>query len=142
MWISLQTIAVQALLQARPDYVKPVGASDPAYFELLEKNTHIVYPVLAIGVLVLLVGGILQAWRTQDLDGMQKDAAKRELVLLLRREMHGATVEVLAKELGLTSLRLLKLLEALQQEGIVISHTNTQRVTTWSLKGINPGHRR
>lgn len=125
-----------------PYYVKPEGASSSQYFELLEKNTHLVYPALAILVLVLLVAGILQAWRTQDLDGLQKAELKRTVILVLRRETHGARVETLAKEVGLTNLRLVKLLEELQTDGVVVSFTNTQRLTIWSLKGApTPGRR-
>ena len=136
MW----TLPLLGLLPAE-HYVKPDGAANPAYFELLEQNTHIIYPALAILVLVLLVAGILQAWRTQDLDGLQKAELKRALILVLRRDTHGAPVEVLAKEVGFASLKLVKLLEELQRDGIVISHTNTQRLTIWSLKGVNPGHK-
>ena len=142
MLTELQTGLLRVLLTQAPEtYTKPSGAMDPKYFELLEQNTHIVYPALAILVLVLLVAGILQAWRTQDLDGLQKAELKREVILVLRRETHGASVEILAKEVGLASLKLVKILEELQVDGIVLSHTNTQRLTIWSLKGINPGHR-
>jgi len=139
----LHRVVLQALLAQAPDsYVKPVSAMDPAYFELLEKNTHFIYPALAILVLVLLVAGILQAWRTQDLDGLQKAELKREVILVLRRETHGAEAELLAREIGMAVLKLVKILEELQHDGIVVSVTNTQRKTFWSLKGINPGHRR
>jgi hypothetical protein len=122
----------------KPGYTKPQDAASPEYFELLEKNTHIVYPVLAVLVLVLLVGGILQAWKTQDLDGLQKAEVKREILLELRRDAFGVSVEALAKKIKLPALKLVVLLEELQKEGIVISTTNTQRLTTWRLKGIGP----
>ena len=35
-----------------------------------------------------------------------------------------------------------EILEELQHDGIVVSVTNTQRKTFWSLKGINPGQKR
>ncbi len=140
----LTSAVVRALLAQPSDgyYVKPVAALDPAYFELLEKNTNVIYPALAILVLVLLVAGILQAWRTQDLDGLQKAELKRNVILVLRREMHGAEAELLGREMGITVLKLVKILEELQNDGIVVSVTNTQRKTFWSLKGINPGQRR
>jgi len=58
---------------------------------------------------------------------------------VLRRENHGAEAELLAREVGMTVLKLVKILEELQHDGIVVSVTNTQRKTFWSLKGINPG---
>ena len=139
----LQTEVVKALLaQGNDHYVKPVSAMDPAYFEMLERNTHIIYPALAILVLVLLVAGILQAWRTQDLDGLQKAELKREVILVLRRETHGVEAEMLAREVGMALLKLVKILEELQHDGIVVSVTNTQRKTFWSLKGIPSGQKR
>ena len=139
--LGLRMLCVEGI-HSEPYYVKPEGASSAQYFELLEKNTHIIYPALAILVLVLLVAGILQAWRTQDLDGLQKAELKREVILVLRRETHGAPVEILAKEVGLSNLKLVKRLEELQVDGIVVSFTNTQRLTIWSLKGIpTPGRR-
>lgn len=120
------------------DYAKPDGATSPPYFEWLERNTHIIYPALAVVVVVLIVGGILQSWRTTDIAGVAKAEAKREIVLQLRREVHGMSVERLARMTGLDMMKLVKLLEEMQREGVVTSHTNTQRLTTWVLKGLRP----
>jgi hypothetical protein len=117
-------------------YQKPDSATSPEYFELLEKNTHIIYPVLAVVVLVILVAGILQAWKTQDLDGLQRAELKREIVLELRKETFGASAEVLARRIKLDPLKLMNLLEQMQQEGVVMSMTDTKRLTTWRLKGV------
>ena len=57
-------------------------------------------------------------------------------------ETHGAEAELLAKEVGMAVLKLVKILEELQRDGIVVAVTNTQRKTFWSLKGINPGSKR
>ncbi|MHB8877727.1 MAG: hypothetical protein ACYC8T_28890, partial [Myxococcaceae bacterium] len=70
-------------------YSKPAGDTSPKYFEFLEHNAHIIYPLLAVLVLALLVAGILQAWRSQDLDGLAKAEFKREIILELRRQMGG-----------------------------------------------------
>ena len=87
-------------------------------------------------VLVLLVAGILQAWKTQDLDGLQKAELKREIVVHLRQEIGGAPAEQLARQVGITSIKLVRLLEEMQNDGILSSHTNTQRLTIWRLKGV------
>lgn len=123
----------------KPEYQRPQDAASPEYFEMLERNTHIVYPVLAVLVLVVLVAGILQAWKTQDIDGLQKAEFKREIILELRRDTLGYSVESLAKRVKLEPLKLVRLLEEMQTEGIVMSVTNTQRLTTWRLKGVGPG---
>ena len=122
-----------------PEYQRPVDAASPPYIELLERNTHIVYPVLAVVVLALVVAGILQAWRTQDLDGLQKAELKREIILELRKDTVGSSVESLARHIKLDQFKLMKLLEEMQTDGLVASATNTQRLTTWRLKGVGPG---
>jgi hypothetical protein len=117
---------------------KHVGATNPPYIEMLEQNSHIIYPALAVLVLVLLVAGILQAWKTQDLDGLQKATLKKEIVVHLRQEIGGAPAEQLARALGVTPIKLMRLLEEMQKDGILASHTNTQRLTIWRLKGVGP----
>lgn len=120
-----------------PDtYVKPASDNAPEYVELLERNVHIVYPALAVLVLVLIVAGILQAWRTHDLDGLQKAELKREVVLELRKENHGAPAEAIAKVVGLEPFKLVKLLEEMQRDGVVSSHTTSDRLTIWRLRGL------
>ena len=121
----------------KPESERPVNSASPEYIEMLERNTHIIYPVLAVLVLVVLAAGILQAWKTQDLDGLQKAEFKREIILELRRDTFGYSVETLARKVKLEPLKLVRLLEEMQGEGIVISVTNTQRMTTWRLKGVS-----
>jgi hypothetical protein len=108
------------------------------WLELLERNSHIVYPALAVLVVVLLILGILEAWRSQDLDGLQKVELKREIILELRRQLGGSSAETLAKAIGLESFKTVKLLEEMQHDGIVVSHTNTARLTLWRIKGAGP----
>ena len=115
---------------------KHVGATTPPYIEMLEQNSHIIYPALAVLVLVLLVAGILQAWKTQDLDGLQKAELKKEIVVHLRQEIGGAPAEQLARQVGIAPIKLVRLLEEMQKDGILLSHTNTQRLTIWRLKGV------
>lgn len=117
-------------------YQKPESATSPEYFEMLEKNTHIIYPVLAVLVLVVLMAGILQAWKTQDLDGLQRAELKREIVIELRKDTFGCSVEQLARRIKMDPLKLVNLLEAMQKEGVVMSTTDTKRLTTWRLKGV------
>jgi len=119
-----------------PDYVRPPGSTSPRYFELLENNTHLIYPGLAVLVLLLIAVGILQAWRSEDMDGLQKANLKREIIGELRREVHGMTADSLSKNLGVPSLRLLRILEEMQKDSILESRTDTRRITTWRMKGI------
>jgi hypothetical protein len=127
-----QVLAVEGLPKGMPR----IDNIDPGYWDLLEKNTHIVYPVLAVLVLVLLMAGILQAWKTQDLDGLQRAELKREIILELRKDTFGASVENLARRMKLDPLKLVNLLEQMQKDGVVMSTTDTKRLTTWRLKGV------
>lgn len=114
------------------------SATDPGYFEFLEHNSHIIYPVLGVLVLALIAAGILQAWRSQDLDGLQKAELKREIILELRKQLGGASAEALARTVGMEPFKLVRLLEELQRDGVLLSHTSTQRLTVWRLKGVGP----
>ncbi len=130
---------VLAQIGGMPDVMphpKHVGATSPPYIELLEQNSHIIYPALAVLVLVLIVAGILQAWKTQDLDGLQKAELKKEIVVHLRQEIGGAPAEQLARRVGVPPIKLMKLLEEMQKDNILSSHTNTDRLTIWRLKGV------
>ncbi len=115
---------------------RPAPSTTPAYLEFFELHAHILYPLLAVLVLVLLVAGILQAWRSQDLDGLAKAELKREIILEMRRQVGGVSAEALAKNLGLEPLKLVRLLEEMQKDGIVGCHTNTHRLTVWQVAGM------
>lgn len=117
-------------------YAKPVSATKAKYFELLENNTHIVYPALAVLVVALIAWGVISAWRTEDMSGIQKAEVKREIIRELRREVWGMTVDALSKNVGIPSLKLLAILEEMQAQNIVESRTDTRRVTTWRMKGL------
>lgn len=132
------TLMSGLLAQAAPDYARPEGSLSPKYFELLEQNSHIIYPAVAILTLVIIAAGILQAWRTQDLDGLQKNEFKRAIVNELRRNISGLPGDMLAKAVGLDRLKTNRLLEQMQQEGLVVSHTNSQRLTVWRVRGAVP----
>ncbi len=135
---SLQTLLTSGLLAQAPNYQKPVSSVSPGYIELLEQNSHIVYPAVAVLTLLIIAAGILQAWRTQDLDGLQKNEFKRAIVNELRRNISGMPGDMVAKAVGLDRLKTNRLLEQMQQEGLVVSHTNSQRLTVWRVRGALP----
>lgn len=121
---------------ASPRYQQPTSSTAPKYIEVLEENTHVIYPAIAILVVVLIALGVVSAWRTEDIDGIKKAEFKRTLILELRRELHGVTAEQLAKAVELPSLKVVRLLEELQEQGITECRTDTRRHTTWHLKGL------
>lgn len=105
------------------------------FLELFEQNGHIVYPVIAVTVIALILWGILSAWRAQDLDGLAKVELKREIILELRKQIGGMSAEALSRSVGLDNFKTVKLLEEMQRDGIILSHTTTSRLTTYRIKG-------
>ena len=99
----------------------------------------ILYPLLALIAIVLLIWGVLSAWRSEELAGVRKAELKREIILELRRQMRGMTGDELARAVGLAPLTTVKLLEELQKDNILMSHTNTQRLTIWRVLGLPTG---
>lgn len=123
-----------------PDYARPVSSTSPGYIELLERNTHILYPALALLALGVLVAGVLQAWKSDSLAGLNKEEYKRNIIQELRRQVGGMSAESLARTLGLEVFRTVRLLEEMQKDGLLVSHTSTQRLTFWRLKGVGTSH--
>ena len=121
-----------------PKYVKPASSMAPKYFDLLEQNSHIVYPALAGLTLLLVVVGIFQAWKTQDMDGLTKNEFKRAIVNELRRNLSGLPGDMIARAVGLDRLKTVKLLEQMQQEGMVNSYMSSNQMMMWRVRGAGP----
>jgi hypothetical protein len=121
-----------------PKYVKPASSMAPKYFDMLEQNSHIVYPALAIFTLLLVVAGIFQAWRSQDMDGLTKNEFKRAIINELRRNLAGLPGEVIARAVGLDRLKTVRLLEQMQQDGMVNSYMSSTQMMLWRIRGAGP----
>jgi hypothetical protein len=107
------------------------------FSELLSEGY--LYPLLAVVAVTLIVVGVLSAWRSEDLAGLRKAELKREIILELRRQMVGMTGDALSRAVGLEPFKTVKLLEELQRDNILTSHTNTQRLTIWRIRGLPTG---
>jgi hypothetical protein len=118
-----------------PKYVKPTSSMAPKYLEMLEQNSHIIYPSLGILTLLLVVVGIFQAWKSQDMDGLTKNEFKRAIVNELRRNLAGLPGEVIARAVGLDRLKTVRLLEQMQQEGMVASYMSSNQMMLWRVRG-------
>jgi hypothetical protein len=121
-----------------PHYVKPASSMAPKYFDLLEQNSHIVYPALAALTLLLVVAGIFQAWKSQDMDGLTKNEFKRSIVNELRRNLSGLPGDMIARAVGLDRLKTVRLLEQMQQEGLVNSYMSSNQMMMWRIRGAGP----
>jgi hypothetical protein len=114
------------------------GVGSLSYIDVLEQNSHIIYPGLAVLAVGLVVLGVLSAWRSQEVAGLRKAELKREIILELRRQAVGMSGDAIARAIGLQPLAAMKLLEELQRDNILVSYTNTQRLTLYRLKGAPP----
>ncbi|WP_224366138.1 hypothetical protein [Hyalangium versicolor] len=121
-----------------PQYVKPASSMAPKYIDLLEQNSHIVYPALAVVTLLLVIGGIFQAWKSQDMDGLTKNEFKRAIVNELRRNLSGLPGDMIARAIGLDRLKTVRLLEQMQQEGILNSYMSSSQMMMWRVRGAGP----
>ena len=117
-------------------YVRPAGDTSPKYIEWLEANAQVLYPAIGLLVLMILVVAILQAWRAPQVSGASMLELKREILVHLRKEMGGCSADALGKVVALDSFKLVKLLEQMQNEGMVRSYTNTHRLTIWQIRGL------
>lgn len=115
---------------------KPASSMDPSYIELLERNSHIVYPSLALLVLALVALALVQASKAQDMDGAVKAEFKKLIIDELRRYPAGLDTPELADLTGLERGKLVRLLDQMLQEGALVSHMTTQRQTVWRVKGV------
>ncbi len=132
----LAFIDIPGLNDGPPPYVKPTGSTQTRYLDVLENNTQVIYPLIAVVVVALIAYGIIAAWRTDDLDGVEKAELKREIIRLLRRDVYGLTADHIAKILKVPGGRLLTLLEEMSEANLVESRTDSSRVTTWRMKGL------
>lgn len=118
--------------------MRPGEEESRPYFEWVNDYAHILYPALIVLVVLLVGFGILAALRTEDVAGLRKADIRRRLLVELRQQVQGCSAEHLARVVDIQSLRVVKILEELQRDGIVTSYTSSDRRTTWQLKGTAP----
>lgn len=119
-------------------YPRPVSSTETRHIDFIEQNQHVLYPSAAALALALIAFGILQAWRTTDLDAGQKANYRREIIQALRGNMGGMTGEQVSRTIGLEAFKTVKLLDEMVAESVVLSHTNTERLTVYRLRGVGP----
>ena len=131
----LAQLALAQVGRYAPPSERDVNLVDEARF-FVERYGAVLYPAVALIVITLIVAGILQAWRQHDLVGLVKVELKREIILELRKQVGGMSAETIARAINLNSFKTVKILEEMQRDGIIHSHTNTARLTTWRVKGV------
>lgn len=120
----------------------PASSVDPNYFEMLERNSHLVYPALALLVLALVSFAILQSSRAQEMDGAVKAEFKKHILDALRLYPAGLETPLLVESTGLERGKLVQLLTQMEQDGLLISHVTTKHQTVWCVRGVGGKKRR
>jgi len=88
----------------------------------LEQYQHILYPTLALFVLVLLGASVVSAWRSPKLEGVEKARLKGEVIRAMRQNIGWITAPELAESIpGSDSHAMAKILEEMKQDGVLIS---------------------
>lgn len=108
----------------------------PSYIDFLERNSGILYPLIALIAATIIGIGIVAAWRGQGMTASQRLALKKEVVHELRRVGQGLSADDIGRAIGLERFKAQKLLEEMAEEGILMTYTNTQRLAVWQLKGV------
>ncbi len=135
--LSLPSLLAQLSIPGlEDDPERPISSVDPGYFELLERNSHIVYPALGLLVLGLVALAIVQTAKNQDLDAATRTLAKRRIVEELRRFPAGLETPELARSVGLERGKLVQILNQMVEEGLLLTHITTQQKTVWRVKGV------
>ncbi len=127
------TLAVSTLgAVAHP--VNEIHIPQPSYIEFIERNQGIVYPAVAGFVLLLILLGIFQSWRSHELDNEKKNELKKQIVVALKKVGGVAEAEFIASGIRLEKFTTVKLLEEMLKDGTLMRYTNTQRLDVWKLK--------
>ena len=94
-------------------------------WEWIESHAMLVYPAISLLIVGLIVGALLGAMRSTDLNAEERSRLKKELMLLLRRRVSGLAADQAAAELQVDIQVAATLLGELQQEGLVTGSRST-----------------
>ena len=102
--------------------------ADAGRFDFIEQNSHILFPLLALLAVVLLVGGIVHAWRTPELAGAEKARLKGEIIRTLRNNIGWMTAQEAAEKLDIETHTAASLMDEMKRDGVLVSGTMESRI--------------
>lgn len=111
-----------------------MDAALPDWMSHLEQLLRPWFPALAALAILLVLGGVINAWRAQSSETQKARTLGRQVLRALRRQPAGATADSLARELQVAPHRLAGLLEELQRKRRISSHTTSDRRTMWVIR--------
>jgi hypothetical protein len=105
-------------------------------FEFLDAHSEVLYPVLAVGVLVLVFLGVVMALKNNDLDLSTRIKFKREIIRELRLRIAGVSTDDLADMLKTPPQKLEPLLSEMAKDGSIAARMRKKQ-QLWVVKGIS-----
>ncbi len=113
----------------------PVMLADAGWVDIIDEHAGILLPALAITTIVVLVAGVIHAWKTPEIAGAARAHVKGEIIRLLRNKLGWMTAQQVGEKLGLETHTAATLLEEMKRDGIVVSGILEER-THYRLKGV------
>ncbi|MFW6369181.1 MAG: hypothetical protein ACOC0J_01205 [Myxococcota bacterium] len=89
----------------------------------MEKHGGLLLPLLAVLMLILLVAGVVSAWKTPEIAGAEKARLKGEIIRTLRSHIGWMTAQEVADRLEIETHTAAALMNEMQQDGVLVSGT-------------------
>ncbi len=90
-------------------------------FEFLAQHKHIIYPVLALLVIVLLIAAVANAWKTPEIAGAEKARLKGEIIRFMRKHIGWATAAEVGKGLEVETQVAATLMQEMKEDGLLVT---------------------
>lgn len=104
-------------------------------WEWIEAHANVVYPLIAIAIIGLIAGAAMAAMKGSDINAERAGHLKREIMLLIRRRISGVSAEQVAAEIQIDLMLAARLLQELEQEGMVSS--SGRAPVQYRIRGMN-----
>jgi hypothetical protein len=106
----------------------PSLLADAGRWEFIEQNSRILFPLLAVLLVVLLGAGVMSAWKTPELVGAEKAKLKGEIIRSLRSHIGWMTAQEIGEALDIETHTAATLMEEMKKDGVLVSGTIENRI--------------
>jgi hypothetical protein len=90
-------------------------------FQFLTQHKQIIYPALALLVLVLLVAAVLNAWKSPEIAGAEKARLKGEIIRFMRKHIGWATAAEVGAGVEVETQIAATLMQEMKDDGLLIT---------------------
>ena len=94
----------------------------------MEKHGGLLLPLLALLMLVLLVAGVVSAWKTPEIAGAEKARLKGEIIRTLRSHIGWMTAQEVGEALGIETHTAATMMDEMKKDGVLVSGTIDSRL--------------